>query len=307
MKIDTELNEVTFIVIGKNEGKNLDRCFKSLKYYDAKIIYVDSGSLDNSIQIAKENNLYKIVKVECDNGTPALSRSVGANLVDTKYIHFVDGDMTIDKEWLKNAITFINTSKDICGVHGFKKVFTRNVKDYFILKDKESWLPDYLQGAFLIKTQIFRDVGGFDTRMYGEEERDLYVRLLSNNTKIWYVDYLMGEHYDLKTKSFSRKYFSECNANIWLPIFKSIKNNNFRKLIFVYRTLLPVLIMELISFYYLIFNIQYSIFIQILIFLYSKYIKRPGFCIIWKVALLNAPRLFKIINKRQEFNVINIK
>ena len=275
MKINDAYREITFVVIGLNEGKNLERCFKSLKYYNNKIIYIDSGSNDNSIEIAKNNDLYKIVKVDCDNGTPSLSRSVGAKLVDTKYIHFVDGDETIDKEWIKNAITFINTSDDICGVHGYKKVYTRNTEDYFILKDKKNWMPDYLQGAFLIKTQIFRDVGGFDIRMYGEEERDLYIRLLSNNSNMWYIDYLMGEHYDLKIKSFSRKYLSECNAALWLPIIKSIKNKNIKSLLFVYRTLFPVLIMEFISVCFLLSNIKYFIVIQIIILIYSKYINRP--------------------------------
>ena len=117
----------------------------------------------------------------------------------------------------------------------------------------------------------------------------------------------MGEHYDLKIKSFSRKFFSECNAALWLPIIKSIKNKNIKSLLFVYRTLFPVLIMEFISVCFLLGNIKYFILIQLFILIYSKYINRPGFSIMWKVALLNAPKLLNILNKHQKFNVINIK
>ena len=72
------LDKVTFVVIGKNEALNLQRCFSSIQKVSNNIIFVDSDSGDNSVSIAKECNINKILRVKVNYGTPALSRSVGA-------------------------------------------------------------------------------------------------------------------------------------------------------------------------------------------------------------------------------------
>ena len=41
------------IVLTKNEAKNLDRCFQSLKFCD-QIIVIDDYSTDDSVEIAKK-------------------------------------------------------------------------------------------------------------------------------------------------------------------------------------------------------------------------------------------------------------
>ena len=52
---------ISFIIIGKNEGWRLQKCLQSISYVveqDAivnyEIIYVDSQSTDNSIELAKQ-------------------------------------------------------------------------------------------------------------------------------------------------------------------------------------------------------------------------------------------------------------
>ena len=48
------VTDLTIIVIGKNEEVILDRCFSSINKITNNIIYVDSDSTDNSINIAKK-------------------------------------------------------------------------------------------------------------------------------------------------------------------------------------------------------------------------------------------------------------
>ena len=61
---------ISFIIIGKNEGAKLKKCFTSIvktineNNIDAyEVIYVDSNSTDNSIDIAKKYNIIKIFKI----------------------------------------------------------------------------------------------------------------------------------------------------------------------------------------------------------------------------------------------------
>ena len=140
------IQDLTFVVIGKNEALNLPRCFNSILKITDNIIFVDSDSADNSLDIATQFKIKTILKVESNYGTPALSRSVGAKKVKTKYIHFVDGDMEIEESWPQKAIDRLESNNKIAAVHGYKKVYTKNDKDFYILSDSKDWQADYLQG-----------------------------------------------------------------------------------------------------------------------------------------------------------------
>ena len=45
---------VAIVAIGRNEGQRLVDCLASLEGRVARIVYVDSGSLDNSVQNARD-------------------------------------------------------------------------------------------------------------------------------------------------------------------------------------------------------------------------------------------------------------
>jgi len=304
------VNEVTFVVIGRNESQHLARTFESIQKITDKIIFVDSNSSDNSISIAKNFRIKRILKVSSSYGTAALSRSKGAAEVKTKYIQFLDGDETIDSMWVAKAIKKLEDNKIIAGVHGFKKVFKKNEQDYFIMSDNKDWQPDYLQGAFLIRRDIYEKCGGMETRIFGEEERDLYVRVKALGFQIWYIHELMASHYDWKKKNIIFYFFGCSSYSIWIPFFKAIKNQNFKSYIFVYRYLLPLLIIEIICF--VLFFLRWEIFLitalllQILELIYCIKINRIGYFIIWKVAILNFLRVFKVYFTKQTVKVEHI-
>ena len=44
---------VTFCIIAKNESKNLPACLGSIGAYPYEIVVIDTGSTDNTIEIAK--------------------------------------------------------------------------------------------------------------------------------------------------------------------------------------------------------------------------------------------------------------
>ena len=48
------MESITAIIITKNEEKNIENCIKSIQDFVSRIIVVDSGSTDNTQQIAKE-------------------------------------------------------------------------------------------------------------------------------------------------------------------------------------------------------------------------------------------------------------
>jgi len=305
------IEKITFVVIGKNEATNLPRCFRSILKVNDNIIFVDSDSDDDSISIAKKFNIKKIIKVKANYGTPALSRSVGSKEVETEFIQFLDGDMTIDESWIPLALKKLEENEDIAAVHGYKKVFTKNEREFFILADSKDWQPDYMQGAYLIKTDVYNKAGGLDSRFPGEEERDLYVRIRSLGFEVWYLHHIMASHYDFKRKNTDIKHllFSDRAAIIWIPLVKAVKARNFKSYLFVYRRLLVPLLLDISTILSvcmgLVRFILFAISLQTLELIYVFLIKRRGYFITWKAGFINILKAAKLYRRKIVFSKEN--
>lgn len=299
-----KLDDITFVVIGKNEGKVLQKVFTSVLDITENVIFVDSNSSDDSVNIALTCGVPCIVKHEQEYVTAAYSRNIGAKHVKTRLIHFLDGDEELEASWLVNALRKLNENERICGVHGYKKVYKQDFENYFILKDPKSWEPDYLQGAFLIEKDLFDMLGGFDARLFGEEERDLYVKIKGQGREIWYIDELMCKHFDFKSKSLLSYLKTSNNGGIFIPIINAVKNGNIRAYIFVYRYLLICFIAEIASVVFLsVFNLDslyIALLIQITLLVYCVKINRKGYWIFWKRAIIGLVFLSENLNRKVE-------
>jgi hypothetical protein len=302
--------DVTFVVIGLNESATLDLCFKSIKKITNNIIYIDSNSIDGSIKIAQKNNIRKIIKINSNYHSATLARFIGARHVKTKYIQFLDGDMTVEKDWIKLAITRLESNNSIAAVLGFKRVFSENFESYILLKDKEEFEPDYMGGAFCINAKKYRLAGEFDIDLPAEEERDLYVRIKHNKNKVVYLNSLMASHFDFKSSNRGVMYSltSYRAASIFLPLLNAIKKNMLFSWVKVYKKMIPTLIFDIVSiallFWTAFFSLSLSfavagaLFSQVISILYAISINRKGYFIIWKSGLLGIFKIIKILNRK---------
>src|SRR5688572_1013959 len=91
-------DSVGVVVIGRNEGERLKRCLRSLLDQGARpIVYVDSGSVDDSVEFARSLG---VEVVNLDTSIPftmARGRNAGFAELDRRYpnlswVQFVDGD-----------------------------------------------------------------------------------------------------------------------------------------------------------------------------------------------------------------------
>ncbi len=74
---DCAVGSTGVVVIGRNEGERLHRCLQSLGTLQPRSVYVDSGSTDNSVALARE---YGVAVVNLDMSEPftaARARNVG--------------------------------------------------------------------------------------------------------------------------------------------------------------------------------------------------------------------------------------
>ena len=303
-------DDLTIVIIGKNEEKILDKCFSSISLVTDHIIYVDSDSSDRSIEIAQKYKKIKIISLKTENyfHTASLARSIASKEVKTKFIQFIDADMTLNPEWVKLAKERLENNPELAAAVGYKKDYAELNSDiYKIRKDRKEFYPDYLSGAFLIKKKDYDLSGGFDPLVPWDEERDLYLRILKNNKKVIYLDLFMASHFDYKTKSRGILFIliNEKHKCFWRIIKKVIQSNNYINYIFVYRYAIPFLIADLTSLYYLISLDVISIFIpQIFALFYGILVKRRGLIFYWKSIFLSSIYLFFPKKRKLKINFL---
>src|SRR5580658_2091506 len=100
------------VIIGRNEGERLRRCLQSLGALQPHSVYVDSGSTDDSVALARE---YGVAIVNLDMAEPftaARARNVGFwKLLQIHpaldYVFFVDGDCEVVSGWVNLAVEFL--------------------------------------------------------------------------------------------------------------------------------------------------------------------------------------------------------
>ena len=305
---------ITFIIIGKNEEKIIDKCLASLIDFNQEIIFIDSCSDDNSLEILK-NYKEKVTIISLNSSgylhTGSLARSIGAKLAKGKYLQFLDADMTINPDWINNAVNFIEKSNTTAAVVGYKKEYSNIDGEEFRLKRDNFFFkyPDYLSGCFLIDRQIYNLSGGFDPNVPWDEERDLYLRILKVNKKVKYIDTYMANHFDYKTANRKLIFYLINNKHkcFWRIITKVFLSLNFKSYFIVYRHILVILILELITFFALIYlNFNLVIISQLLGLVYAISVRRRGIFLYWKsIFLTTLFYLFKKNKKNYTYNIIS--
>lgn len=197
------MSKLGVVVIGRNEGERLKRCLMSLSRSSALVVYVDSGSVDDSVVSAEKAGA---VIVELDLTKPftaARARNEGVArlqslLPDVVYIQFVDGDCELDPEWLAAGVRFLDSHKNVGVVSGRLKERFPERSVYNFLCDIEWEAPDgeskACGGIALFRAQAFVAVHGFRTELIAGEEPELCYRLRTAGWKVWRIKRAMAWH-----------------------------------------------------------------------------------------------------------------
>jgi len=191
------------VIIGRNEGERLRKCLESVKKIANRVVYVDSGSTDGSVAMARGMGLDV---VELDLTTPftaARARNEGFSRLlesapDLAYIQFVDGDCEIVGGWLETAAAFLNEHDDIVMVCGRLRERYPERSVFNMLCDIEWDTPVGVSkacgGIAMVRAGALKDAGGYRADLIAGEEPELCVRLRAAGWKVWRLDTEMALH-----------------------------------------------------------------------------------------------------------------
>jgi GT2 family glycosyltransferase len=191
------------VVIGRNEGERLARCLSSVQGDADAVVYVDSGSTDDSLARARAAGA-RIVELDMSRPfTAARARNAGAaELAEiapaVEHVHFIDGDCEILPGWIDAARAFLRDHPEVAVVSGRLRERFPEATVYNRLCDREWSAPAgearSCGGIALMRRDAFAAAGGFRPDLIAGEEPELCVRLRRDGWRVWRIDADMALH-----------------------------------------------------------------------------------------------------------------
>lgn len=194
---------VGFVVIGRNEGERLGQSLRTLRAISDQVVYVDSGSTDGSIKLARDLGA---IAIELDDSAPHTAargrntgfRAVRERFVACKFVQFIDGDCILEPGWLDSATEFLDRNPKAAVACGRRIEAHPDESLYNRLIDEEWNTPigraDYSGGDALVRVSAFEQIGGFRPELKAGEEPEMTTRLRAAGWEIWRIDAPMTIH-----------------------------------------------------------------------------------------------------------------
>lgn len=206
---DVKKEEISVVVIGINVESTIGDCLSSIKtcgYPQEKmeVIFVDGGSTDRSVEIARNYSFVKVIELVQDQPTPGRGRNHGWRVASHEKIQFLDGDTILEKGWLDKATAYLKN--EVVAVFGRRSEIYPRKNWYHLVADIEWKAPlgecKAFGGDVLVEKSTLENVGGYDEFLIAGEDPDLSYRIRQKGGKILSVDVPMSKH-DIQMDSFA--------------------------------------------------------------------------------------------------------
>jgi GT2 family glycosyltransferase len=191
------------VVIGRNEGDRLVRSLASVTAVLDRVVYVDSGSSDDSVAAARAAG---VAVVELDPSTPfsaARARNEGFDALELDgslpdYVQFIDGDCELVPSWIGHGVEALDADPELGLVTGWRSEIDRDRSVYNQMCDYEWHRPAgeirACGGDMLVRSDAFRRLGGFDPTCIAAEDGEFCFRLRKDGWKLLRLPRDMTRH-----------------------------------------------------------------------------------------------------------------
>lgn len=195
--------QIGVVIIGRNEGERLRACLESVVDHVPHVVYVDSGSTDDSIEMARSLGA---AVVELDTGVPftaARARNAGIEHLcevneELEFVQLVDGDCQLVDGWLDTAVAAMAQYPDAAVACGRRRERHPDASVYNRLCDMEWNTPigeaRACGGDALMRLRPLRQAGGFNDALIAGEEPELCYRLRQRGWTVRRIDCEMTLH-----------------------------------------------------------------------------------------------------------------
>jgi glycosyltransferase involved in cell wall biosynthesis len=232
--------QVTIVIPCKNEKDIIQKTLDLLNYqsdiWGIKVVVCDSsddGITKFDIIERLETNSDKFDLHLMDGGLPAVARNNGFKLVKTPYVLFIDSDVfLLDPKIVKRAFLRIHRQKLDLVTTKFRSdngKYNYVYRLFDLLQTISKWSTPFCLGGFMmIRSETFKDLGGFDEEIkvaedyhfskqitpskFGRINNIVFTppRRFENKGLLYMIKLFLGSFFNHKNKS----YFTE-DKNYW--------------------------------------------------------------------------------------------
>jgi glycosyltransferase involved in cell wall biosynthesis len=198
----SESSQLGIVLIGRNEGDRLARCLASVFEIPARI-YVDSGSVDGSVALARRCGVTTIELSVPPPFTAARARNAGitqllADHPNLEFIQMVDGDCELQPGWIESGLAALQGEPALAAVFGRLRERYPERSIYNALCDDEWNVPvgeaAGCGGNALFRVAALREVNFYNPAMIAGEDSELSMRLRKRGWRMRRLDAEMALH-----------------------------------------------------------------------------------------------------------------
>jgi glycosyltransferase involved in cell wall biosynthesis len=202
------MSDIDVVIIGVNAVATLKDCIESVLMTNyppnlMHIYYVDGGSNDGSIDVAKSYPEVNVIELNDSNPTPGKGRNAGWKKGSSSYVQFLDSDTLLEKNWLEKALVALQDQK-IAAVCGNRQERNPDKSVYNWIADQEwNGPPGCVQafgGDVMLSRKALDESRGYNEDLVGGEDPELSLRLCKKGNCIIHLDVPMTLH-DIGMKS----------------------------------------------------------------------------------------------------------
>ena len=200
--------DVSVIILTKNAGSKFEKIMSTIynQRFDGNfdIVVVDSGSTDNTLEIAEKYNA-RIFKIKPDEFHHSRTRNFGAEKSKGKILVYLTQDaLPLNNHWLSNLLTPLN-DREVAVVYGrqvaypnakpmdafFYSYFYPNCRKVLTKEDTNDLRRFYLENIFIsdvcsaIRRNVWEKIR-FRDEVFMSEDKDFALRVLRAGYKIVY-------------------------------------------------------------------------------------------------------------------------
>lgn len=195
-----DVPDIAAVVIGRNEGARLVASLESLAGKVSRIVYVDSGSTDGSLDAARKAGV-QIVQLDLSIPfTAARARNAGFAALDPvpEFVQFIDGDCMIEPDWLAAGVAALVQNKDMGIVTGWRAEIYPDASVYNGMAEFEWHRPAgdiaACGGDMMVRSAVFAALGGFNPHVIAAEDDEFCIRTRKAGWRVHRLPERMTRH-----------------------------------------------------------------------------------------------------------------
>lgn len=217
------MSTVGILLIVKNEGKKLFKCLESVSLWADQIVVVDSGSTDDTLEIARKftNDVY----VQDQWPGFGKQRQIAQNYLNTEWVFAIDADEVVSEKLQANICNVVAKNDHAAfSVNRLSSAFGRQIHH-------SGWSPDWIVRLYprleasynddLVHEKVILSDGLPKKKLKGYLYHDTYENLHHYSQKtVGYLKAWADEREGRKSSSVSKALLHAFSCFVKMYIFK---------------------------------------------------------------------------------------